>query len=54
VERKAASACEKQAQAWLQTHGLAVEPITYKIYRKGWRFPARVEFEYVVFHALKP
>jgi len=54
VERKPTTACEQQAQSWLQSRGLPVEPITYKIYRKGWRFPARVEFEYVVFHALKP
>jgi hypothetical protein len=43
-----------QAQTWLQAHGLPVKPITYKIYRKGWRFPLRVEFEYVVFPALTP
>jgi len=54
VERKPTTACEQQAQSWLQSRGLPVEPITYKIYRKGWRFPARVEFEYVVFHVLKP
>ncbi len=54
VERKVVTVCEEQAQAWLQTRGQPVEPIKYKIYRKGWRFPAQVEFEYVVFHVLTP
>jgi hypothetical protein len=54
LERKPVTECEKSAQTWLQNRGLPVEPITYKIYRKGWRFPARVEFDYVVFHVLRP
>ena len=54
AERLGISACEAQAQAWLHSRGLPLETYTYRIYRKGWRFPARLEFEYVVFHVPSP
>lgn len=53
-ERMGISACEAQAQAWLHSQGLPVEPIGYRIARKGWRFPAQLEFAYVVFHVPQP
>lgn len=54
AEPKAVSACELQARAWLQDKGLPVESIVYKIFRKGWRFPAQLEFEYLAFHIARP
>jgi len=44
--------CEVQARQWLQARGLPVQPITFHIARKGWRFPKQVPFEYVVFHVI--
>jgi hypothetical protein len=52
--RTGISACEAQAQNWLRSRGLPLESYTYRIYRKGWRFPVRLEFEYVVFHVTQP
>ena len=54
VQHQAASACELQARAWLHDRGLPVESISYKISRKGWRFPAQLEFEYLAFHIAQP
>ena len=45
-------ACEREAQAWLADQGLPAQAIAYRIFREGWRFPKRVEFDYVVFHVL--
>lgn len=53
-ERMGISACEAQAQTWLRSQGLPAEPLRYRIYRRGWRFPAKLEFEYVVFHVPQP
>jgi hypothetical protein len=46
------SPCELHAQAWLEARKLKADPMTYHIGRKGWRFPLRVEFAYVVFHVV--
>lgn len=53
-ERLGISACEVEAQAWLQSRGLPVESYRYRIHRKGWRFPAQMAFEYLVFHVSEP
>ncbi len=54
TERLGISHCEAQAQDWLRRRGLPLETYTYHIHRKGWRFPGRLAFEYVVFHVAQP